>query len=103
MDTGVGELREVVEWLRAFVEQHGWDYCVVWKLGVDPSKFVEFVDCCCAGGFVQWEKSGDHVGVMPVCRDVHLTHPIHTHACETLAKIPTTIVFVFRVCSAFIV
>ncbi|CAM8919230.1 unnamed protein product [Rhodiola kirilowii] len=91
MDTGVvGEMRGVVEWLRIFVEQHGWDYCVVWKLSDDPSRFVEFVDCCCAGGFVQWEKSGDEIGVMPVCRDIHIAHPIHTRACETLAKIPTT-------------
>ncbi|KAL9669965.1 hypothetical protein QQ045_007515 [Rhodiola kirilowii] len=47
-------------------------------------RFVEFVDCCCAGGFGQREKSEDQIGVMHVCKDIHLMHPIHF---ETLAKI----------------
>uniref|UniRef100_A0A7N0TF04 BHLH domain-containing protein n=1 Tax=Kalanchoe fedtschenkoi TaxID=63787 RepID=A0A7N0TF04_KALFE len=99
METAVREMRgleRAVEWLRPFVEQHGWDYCVIWKSGGDPSRYVEFVDCCCAGGYVsgdvKLEKSGDQNGVAsPVCRDVHVEHPIRTKACETLAQIPAAL------------
>lgn len=31
-------LETPVEWLRPFVESKAWDYCVVWKLGDDPSR-----------------------------------------------------------------
>lgn len=33
------DLEKAVEWLRPFVDSKAWDYCVVWKLGDDPSRY----------------------------------------------------------------
>ncbi|KAB1200779.1 Transcription factor ABORTED MICROSPORES [Morella rubra] len=38
------------EWLRPLVQTKAWDYCVVWKLGDDPSRFIEWMGCCCMVG-----------------------------------------------------
>uniref|UniRef100_A0A7N1A9J9 Transcription factor MYC/MYB N-terminal domain-containing protein n=1 Tax=Kalanchoe fedtschenkoi TaxID=63787 RepID=A0A7N1A9J9_KALFE len=65
-----------MEWLRPFVEQHRWDYCVVWKSGRDPIKFVDCC-CCCDGGYasgaVKLEKSGDQNGVASMGELCHQT------------------------------
>ncbi|KAK8299791.1 hypothetical protein V6Z12_D05G344500 [Gossypium hirsutum] len=50
-----------VEWLRPFVDSKGWDFCVVWKLGDDPS------------------------------RDGHFQHSIRSKACEALSHFPFAI------------
>ncbi|CAK9148339.1 unnamed protein product [Ilex paraguariensis] len=94
-DADMRALEGAVKWLRPLVEGEGWDYIVVWKLGDDPSRFIEWMDCCCGGG------SGDHVNVteencvekhlLPLCRDGYIKHPIRTKACEALASLPSSI------------
>lgn len=92
----MGALKRDVEWLRPLVKTEEWDYCVIWRLGDDPSRFVEWMDCCCGGGndcyitvkeesVVEAEK---HLG--PLCRDAHFQHPPRTKACETLAQYPSS-------------
>ncbi|XP_034682789.1 transcription factor bHLH90 isoform X2 [Vitis riparia] len=84
-------LEKAMEWLRPLVEKKTWDYCVVWKLGDDPSRFVEWMDCCCGGGYglanVKVEREGQHLP--PLCRDRYSQHPVRTRACEALAQFPS--------------
>lgn len=87
----IGPLERAVEWLRPLVKTQEWDYCVIWKLGDDPSRFVEFVNCCCGGGddvtecdiAVKEEGGGDGL-----CRDFNFQHPVRTDACVKLAQYP---------------
>ncbi|XVF84985.1 hypothetical protein PTKIN_Ptkin17bG0082600 [Pterospermum kingtungense] len=79
-----------VEWLRPFVDSKVWDFCVVWKLGDDPSRFIEWKDCCCSGGINIKEEKDElqlHLGT-PLCRDVHFQHSIRSKACEALSHFP---------------
>ncbi|KAL1135379.1 hypothetical protein V6Z11_A12G169700 [Gossypium hirsutum] len=81
-----------VEWLRSFVYSNAWDFCVVWKLGDDPSRFIEWKDCCCSGGInvkVEQDKL-QHQGP-PLCRDVQFQHSIRSKACEALSHFPFTV------------
>ncbi|KAK8691527.1 hypothetical protein V6N13_075037 [Hibiscus sabdariffa] len=81
-----------VEWLRPFVHGRGWDFCVVWKLGEDPSRFIEWEDCCCSACFnVKEEKDELQKPLGPFCRDSHLKHPIRSKACEALSHFPFVI------------
>ncbi|XP_039071995.1 transcription factor bHLH90-like [Hibiscus syriacus] len=81
-----------VKWLRPFVDGKGWDFCVVWKLGDDPSRFVEWKDCCCGACFnVKEEKDELQKPLGPFCRDVHFQHPIRSKACEALSRFPFVI------------
>ncbi|KAJ7943646.1 transcription factor bHLH90 [Quillaja saponaria] len=90
------DLERAVEWLRTFVETQAWDYCVVWKLGDDPSRYIEWVGCCCRGGVngdyklakVKEEKGEGH-HLEPICKDTHFQHPLRTKACEALAQFPS--------------
>ncbi|XWS34792.1 hypothetical protein CRYUN_Cryun21dG0067800 [Craigia yunnanensis] len=78
-----------VEWLRPFVDSKAWDFCVVWKLGDDPSRFIEWKDCCCSGGInvkVEKDELQKHLG--PLCRDAHFQHSIRSKACEALSHFP---------------
>ncbi|MBA0746568.1 hypothetical protein Gogos_009074 [Gossypium gossypioides] len=78
-----------VEWLRPFVDSEGWDFCVVWKLGDDPSRFIEWKDCCCSACFnVKVEKDESQ---KPFCRDGHFQHSIRSKACEALSHFPFAI------------
>ncbi|TYI84159.1 hypothetical protein E1A91_D05G344500v1 [Gossypium mustelinum] len=78
-----------VEWLRPFVDSKGWDFCVVWKLGDDPSRFIEWKDCCCSACFnVKVEKDESQ---KPFCRDGHFQHSIRSKACEALSHFPFAI------------
>lgn len=83
--------------LRPLVETKAWDYCVVWKFGNDPSRFIEWMDCCCAGAHdhininVKDERGGRDGRLPPLCRDVHSNHPIRTKACEALANFPPSV------------
>nr|KJB61052.1 hypothetical protein B456_009G337700 [Gossypium raimondii] len=78
-----------VEWLRPFVDSKGWDFCVVWKLGDDPSRFIEWKDCCCSACFnVNVEKDESQ---KPFCRDGHFQHSIRSKACEALSHFPFAI------------
>ncbi|XP_030961162.1 transcription factor bHLH90 [Quercus lobata] len=87
-------LERTVEWLRPFVQTKTWDYCVVWKLGDDPSRFIEWMGCCCSGGYrfvanVKEERGVEH-HLSPLCKDGHFQHPISTKACEALAQLPSS-------------
>ncbi|CAJ1940127.1 unnamed protein product [Sphenostylis stenocarpa] len=85
----------VVEWLRPLVETNVWDYVVVWKYGDDPTRFIEWIGCCCRGscsmntGVVKSkEENGKVCHLAPVCRDNYLQHHVRTKACEALAQLP---------------
>ncbi|XP_038692261.1 transcription factor bHLH90 isoform X2 [Tripterygium wilfordii] len=84
-------LERAVEWLRPFVDPSAWDYIVVWKLGDDPSRFIEWVGCCCGGVCVnvKEEKKEEEQHLVPLCRDAYIQHPIRTRACEALAHFPS--------------
>ncbi|KAL4278936.1 hypothetical protein GQ457_03G026200 [Hibiscus cannabinus] len=71
-----------VEWLRPFVHGRGWDFCVVWKLGDDPSS-------ACFN--VKEEKDELQKPLGPFCKDSHLKHPIRSKACEALSHFPFVI------------
>ncbi|XP_008221870.1 PREDICTED: transcription factor bHLH90 [Prunus mume] len=87
-------LEGVAESLRPLVESKQWDYCVVWKLGDDPSRFIEMMGCCCGGGYeydcvnVKEEEGESHSAKL--CRDGFLKHPIRTKACEALSQLPSS-------------
>ncbi|KAB2031932.1 hypothetical protein ES319_D05G337700v1 [Gossypium barbadense] len=68
-----------VEWLRPFVDSKGWDFCVVWKLGDDPSS-------ACFNVKVEKDESQK-----PFCRDGHFQHSIRSKACEALSHFPFAI------------
>ncbi|KAJ1423050.1 hypothetical protein SESBI_12633 [Sesbania bispinosa] len=85
----------VVEWLRPLVETKGWDYVVVWKYGEDPSRFIEWMGCCCRGscsGNIEQvkpkEEMGEQYHLAPICRDTLFQHPVRTKTCEALAQLP---------------
>ncbi|CAH9120193.1 unnamed protein product [Cuscuta epithymum] len=84
-----------LQWLRPLVESKTWDYCVVWKLGSDPSRFIELVGCCCSGayGILGNVKEEDRMeqGLAHLCRDVHIQHRVSTMACQALAAFPHSI------------
>ncbi|XP_059658560.1 transcription factor bHLH90 [Cornus florida] len=88
------DLERAVEWLRPLVETKGWDYCVVWKLGDDPSRFIEWMGGCCAGcyghNFNLKKESGEEQHSLNLCKDFHIQHPIRTKACEALALLPSS-------------
>ena len=39
----MGGLERAMECLRPLVEKKTWDYCVVWKLGDDPSRYISII------------------------------------------------------------
>ncbi|ESR51616.1 hypothetical protein CICLE_v10033428mg [Citrus x clementina] len=79
------DLEKAVEWLRPFVDSKAWDYCVVWKLGDDPSSGG-------VGGGFEYVKVKEESGEeqkFSFCRDAHLKHSARTKACEALAQLPS--------------
>ncbi|KAL3517891.1 hypothetical protein ACH5RR_020480 [Cinchona calisaya] len=87
-----------VERLRALVKTDEWDYCIVWKLGDDPSSFIEWRGCCCSGGNYGLfelanvkEEIGKDQYLFSQCRDKQVQHPIRTQACKKLSKFPLSI------------
>ncbi|KAK7386881.1 hypothetical protein VNO78_27228 [Psophocarpus tetragonolobus] len=85
----------LVEWLRPLVQTNAWDYVVVWKYGDDPTRFIEWIGCCCRGScsvnidlVKSKEEKGEVCHLAPVCRDNYLQHPVGTKACEALAQLP---------------
>ncbi|XP_057948950.1 transcription factor bHLH90 isoform X2 [Malania oleifera] len=96
---GMRALEKALDCLRPLVETKTWDYCVVWKLGDDPSRFVEWMGCCCSGGYdhhsndilVKEETEGCHIHLPSICRDTHIQHHLRTKACEALAHLPSSI------------
>ncbi|CAA7020745.1 unnamed protein product [Microthlaspi erraticum] len=85
----------VKEFLRPFVASRAWDFCVIWKLGDDPSRFIEWVGCCCSGSYIEKniklenvEEATERKKMSSVCRDEHNKHHIKTLACEALSHFP---------------
>ncbi|CAN4123307.1 unnamed protein product [Withania somnifera] len=88
-------MERALEWLRPLVDSKNWQYCVVWKLGDDPSRFIEWMGCCCSGANgvdvnVKKENRGKQK-FTALCRDMQVKHPIRTKACEALAHFPLSI------------
>ncbi|KAL9240947.1 hypothetical protein vseg_015112 [Gypsophila vaccaria] len=91
----MGHLESTLEWLRPLIvgsHNNTWDYCVVWKLGDDPSRFIEWVGCCCNGGVKQdvgkkRKKRETNVSISE-CKDANSVHPASTKSCEALARLP---------------
>ncbi|AEE28609.1 Transcription factor bHLH90 [Arabidopsis thaliana] len=86
----------VKEFLRPFVDSRTWDLCVIWKLGDDPSRFIEWVGCCCSGCYIDKNiklENSEEGGTgrkkkASFCRDDHNKHRIRTLACEALSRFP---------------
>ncbi|KAJ0111932.1 hypothetical protein Patl1_03246 [Pistacia atlantica] len=82
-----------MESLRQLVGLEGWNYAVFWKLN-DDQRFIEWIDCCCAGIEMTNINGGEelHFPVSPVlpCRDVIIQHP-RTESCELLSQLPSSI------------
>ncbi|KVI05641.1 Myc-type, basic helix-loop-helix (bHLH) domain-containing protein [Cynara cardunculus var. scolymus] len=53
----------ILELLRPLAENKAWDYCIVWKIGDDPSRCIEWIGCCCSGS--QGDLTGTQL-VVPV-------------------------------------
>ncbi|KAH9612783.1 hypothetical protein KSS87_017515 [Heliosperma pusillum] len=89
----MGHLETSLERLRPLIlGSNSWDYCVVWKLGDEPSRFIEWFGCCCNGGRNQevGNKRKNREENMSVgnCRDANFVHPANTKSCQALAKLP---------------
>ncbi|KAJ4842933.1 hypothetical protein Tsubulata_026107 [Turnera subulata] len=86
-------LEGAIERLRPLVDSKEWDYCVVWKLGHDPSRFIQWLGCCCGGAAANYrrdkvnEEAREPSG-QKFCKDVMLKHPLSTKACQALARLP---------------
>ncbi|PWA51893.1 Myc-type, basic helix-loop-helix (bHLH) domain-containing protein [Artemisia annua] len=85
----------LTERLRPLVETKSWDYCIVWKFGDDPSRYIEWFGCCCNGssnqdvcGNVKKEIEETKPRSSQVCRDTFVEHGLGTKACEKLADMP---------------
>ncbi|CAH8251838.1 unnamed protein product [Arabidopsis lyrata] len=85
----------VKEFLRPFVDSRTWDLCVIWKHGDDPSRFIEWVGCCCSGCYIDKniklensEEETERRKKASFCRDEHNKHRIRTLACEALSHFP---------------
>ncbi|XP_060213973.1 transcription factor bHLH90 isoform X2 [Lycium barbarum] len=88
-------MERALEWLRPLVDSKNWEYCVVWKLGDDPSRFIEWMGCCCCGAngvdFNVKKENGGKQKFTTLCKDSQKQHPIRTKACEALAHFPLSI------------
>ncbi|GLU02719.1 hypothetical protein SLE2022_199590 [Rubroshorea leprosula] len=86
-------VQNLMERLRSLVGSKGWNYCLLWKLS-DDQRFLEWVDCCCAGiDQTSIENGGElQFPVTPVlpCRDVMYQHP-RTRSCDLLSQLPSSI------------
>ncbi|KAI3450128.1 hypothetical protein Pfo_006793 [Paulownia fortunei] len=96
MGGDMAALETGVEWLRPFVNKKTWDYCVVWKLGDDPSRFIEWGACCCSGGnrpenIKIKDENGVEKHLIAECKDKLIKHPVRTKACKKLAQLPSVI------------
>lgn len=64
---------------------------LLFSLNDNLHRFVEWMDCCCGGGYglanVKVEREGQHLP--PLCRDRYSQHPVRTRACEALAQFPS--------------
>ncbi|XP_050206116.1 transcription factor bHLH90 isoform X2 [Mercurialis annua] len=81
-------LEGAMEFLRPFIDSKAWDYCVVWKLGDDPSRFIEWVGCCCSGANGNGKVKMENYSAA-LCRDFYFKHSITTQPCLALAHYPS--------------
>ncbi|CAJ2636460.1 unnamed protein product [Trifolium pratense] len=80
---------DVVQLLRPFVQTKAWDYIVVWKYGNDPTRFIEWMGCCCCGGNMNIkEEMDEEYHLAPICRDTLFHHSVRTKTCEAIANLP---------------
>ncbi|KAK1438209.1 hypothetical protein QVD17_04015 [Tagetes erecta] len=83
-----------LEWLRPFVETMAWDYCIVWQFGNDPSRYIEWIGCCCNGSSpsvcrnVKEEIDATKHQLSSLCRDTYIKHSVNSNACKKLANTP---------------
>ncbi|PIN06233.1 bHLHZip transcription factor BIGMAX [Handroanthus impetiginosus] len=85
-----------LDWLRPLINTNPWDFCVIWKLGDDPSRFIEWVTCCCSGGnkaeIIKTTDEDDLERHLIVeCKDKFVKHPVRTKACKKVAELPSVI------------
>ncbi|KAJ9549773.1 hypothetical protein OSB04_022316 [Centaurea solstitialis] len=78
-----------LEWLRT----QPWDYCIIWRFGDDPSRYIQWIGCCCNGtpgvcGNVKEEIDATKQHFPVLCRDTYIKHSLKSKTCEKLAKIP---------------
>lgn len=89
----MAHLERALECLRPLImEANIWDYCVVWKLGDDPSRFIEWMGCCCNGGRKQdtglKKRKKEKNNSSHFCRDAYFVHLANTKSCQALANLP---------------
>ncbi|KNA23568.1 hypothetical protein SOVF_023740 [Spinacia oleracea] len=89
----MSHLERALEWLRPLVlNSNIWDYCVLWKLGDDPSRFIEWLGCCCNGGGKQdiglKKRKKEKNNTFQFCRDATFVHFANTTSCQSLANLP---------------
>lgn len=87
-------LLKILELLRPLAESKAWDYCIVWKIGDDPSRCIEWIGCCCSGSQgvcrnVKEENDEIELRMPYLCKDTYIKHSLRTNACEKLAMIPS--------------
>ncbi|XP_058215985.1 transcription factor ABORTED MICROSPORES-like isoform X2 [Rhododendron vialii] len=84
-------VRKLLERLRPIVNFKSWDYCIIWQLAEDQ-RFLEWMDCCCAGSENMQNGGEDLFTVSSVthCRDAMFQHP-RTKPCDLLAEFPPSI------------
>ncbi|XP_051142108.1 transcription factor bHLH90-like isoform X2 [Andrographis paniculata] len=80
-----------MECLRPFVNAKPWEYIVVWILGDDPSRFIQWGACCCSGANRVEKDENGGVKEECCCRDQIVKHSIQTKACRRLALLPSVI------------
>lgn len=87
-------LLKILELLRPLAESKAWDYCIVWKIGDDPSRCIEWIGCCCSGSQgvcknVKEENDEMELHMPYMCKDTYIKHSLRSNACEKLAMIPS--------------
>ncbi|GAA0157756.1 DNA-binding transcription factor [Lithospermum erythrorhizon] len=86
---------QAINCLRLLVKTNAWDYCIVWQIGDDPSRFIQWCGCCCSGGYIDssfqvTEESGREENSIGLCKDINNIHPAKTTACKALAQYPSS-------------
>ncbi|XP_073153021.1 transcription factor bHLH90-like isoform X2 [Henckelia pumila] len=86
------EFEGALDWVRPLVQNKAWDYCVIWKFGEDPSRFIEWGACCCSGADrlenIELVNGGSGLE-REECKDTCFKHLVRTKACQALAELPS--------------